>query len=293
MGPVHQAPGFFAAHGQGLQILHGLHVVEGGAVHGDHRQPQFHPGQQLPHGGLGLGGGHGEHGPVLQQAVQLHLGIGRELPVRPQDGVPDGGDEKGVRFPQPGQMHPVHDLRHRHADGGVQGAVEGVDIGAHVLGVLDADDQEHHRGEIGRLADLQQHREIQHHPGEEAHQGKVQPGLLMPPADQPLLKEQQGQAPEGAHQGAGDALAGHGAHGFGIGLDALQHRKPGIQGLPLPSPQHIDQQAQPHRDHGAQDPLAGDGELFQSIHGGLRKIHGDIINAAGSKRKLPFCPRLW
>ena len=156
-------PGKPVVQSHSLEILALVHVVQGGAVHRDDGIAQLHAFQQLPHGGLGLYGDDAELRPVADEAVELRLAEGGQLLLAAQQGVAEAGDKERVRVPPPGQVHPVDKLRHQDADAGVQHTVEHEEIGVGVADMVDGDAQHDHRGKVGHLGDLQQHRKIQHH----------------------------------------------------------------------------------------------------------------------------------
>ena len=141
-------------HFSGHQVAGGIQVIEDGPVHGDDRQAQVDPGQELAHRCGCLFGGDGVLHAFVDEAVDRDLCIGGEPPVFPEEYIVDTGYIQGAGVRYPRQMDRADRNPDADPDGGVQGPVKDKDPGIGVPDMGHADAHENDRGEPGGFRDL-------------------------------------------------------------------------------------------------------------------------------------------
>ena len=76
---------------------------------------------------------------VLDKAVELHLGKGRQLAVLPQQHVVDARDEQRLPVPRARQMQGIHHRADADAEQGIEHAVQDINVGLLVPDVVHGD----------------------------------------------------------------------------------------------------------------------------------------------------------
>ena len=233
-----------------------LHVEEDRPVRRDHRQLQFHIGQQLPHRGRGLDRRYRKLASVLNQAVQFDLRVAGDLLSHAENRILDSGDKEYVRVSQSRQMGPVHELRRSNADDGVHGPVKHKDIGIRVPDMVDGDGEEDNRGKIGHVLDLEQDGGIDHHRGDQTDD-QIMHHLVRDGVFPDAQRDQQRQqAPGRSDKSADHTPSGDRMHAAVILLNTLKSRDCRVEGHPVFPAQLIDRKAQQHRRQRAENPLS-------------------------------------
>ena len=163
-------------------------------------------------------------------------------------------------------MHTVDNGGHQHADHGVQQTVKGKNGRVCIGKVIDGDHKKNHTRKISHFLHVHNNSGIEHKNKHRRHQQIVQILIEFSSADQLTLNHQQEEAPHRPDHRAENSLSCDTLHIFCIGLHTLHCCQRRVQWDSSVPTQHINNQAQCHRNSRAYNPLSGKGDSSVMFH---------------------------